>query len=476
MEHRTRKNHRTETRGYFVLLVLVFSAVFLTLISSLAGYIFLQKDVQLAKENREKALHLAEAGLEYYRWFLAHNPGDLQDGTGGPGPYQHTVADPEGGTLGTFSLAIEGETYCGQVSDVTIRSTGWTAADPTLKRTLSARYTRPSVADFSHIVDANVWAGDDRVINGPYHSNQGVRMDGTHNSRVTSGVETWSCTSTFGCNPTQNVDGVFGSGSQPALWEFPVPPVIDFGQVTVNLATLEGYAQNNGGIYLGPSGGYGYHITFLNDGRFEVRTIQEATLVWEFSSQAGFQQRRRVIETTSAPTVHTIPSSCPVVFAEDDVWVDGEVSGEVVLVAANIPDLGLWRTVTLNNNLTYANNDSGITVIGQQDVLVGLNTPNEMSINGVFIAQNGRFGRNHYIQGFIPSELDEFITRATLNTTGTVVSRGRVGTKWTSGGVFVSGYSQRNDSYDVRLSLNSPPFTPATSSDYLFREWQEVSN
>src|SRR3989338_1019850 len=126
-------------RGYFVLLVLVFSAVFFTLISALAGYIFVEKRAQIAKENREKALHIAEAGLEYYKWRLAHYPDDLTDGTGGAGPYVHALADPEGGTLWTYSIEVTGEEFCDTIAGVVIRSTGWTEAGPMYRRVVEAR-------------------------------------------------------------------------------------------------------------------------------------------------------------------------------------------------------------------------------------------------------------------------------------------------------------------------------------------------
>lgn len=465
-------NNKKTHRGYFVLLVLVFSAVFLTLVSALAGFIFVEKRAQLAKENREKAIHVAEAGLNYYKWFLAHFPNDLQNGTGAPGPYVHTVDDPEGGELGTFSLNITGESFCGEVTEILIESTGWTAQDSTQRRIVSAEYARPSVAEFSHIVDANVWAGDDRIINGPYHSNQGVRMDGTHNAAVSSGVTSWQCTSSFGCSPTQTVDGVFGAGSQPALWNFPTPPV-DFGQVTVDLATLEGYAQADG-IYLGDSGDYGYYINFLGDGRFTAQVVDTTTSVWEYSSDDGWETVRRVMGTLGAATTYTVPTDCPVIFIEDDVWLEGVVDDKVILAAARIPDTGSRYSVVLDGDLTYADADSGITVIGQDDVLIGLTTPDVMDISGIFVAQNGKFGRNYYSTAYLPGWLDEYALRSTLNTTGTVVSRGRVGTKWTCSGTYCSGYSQRNDSYDVDLALDPPPFTPFTSEDYTFRNWQEV--
>ena len=472
-------------RGYFVLLVLVFSAVFFTLISALAGYIFVEKRAQIAKENREKALHIAEAGLEYYKWRLAHYPDDLTDGTGGAGPYVHALADPEGGTLGTYSIEVTGEEFCDTIAGVVIRSTGWTEAAPMYRRVVEARYARPSVAEFSTIVDANVWAGPDRVITGPYHGNGGVRMDGTHNADVTSGVGTWQCTSSFGCTPTATKDGVFGAGSSPELWDFPAPPV-NFGGLSVNLYALKGYATSSGGVYLADQANdYGYHITFKNDGTFDARRVTATTQVWGYTSEFSWQQERPVIATEAAAVNYNIPDDCPVVFVEDNVWVDGTLSGQAVLASGNFTNPG--KTIIVNGDLTYANAEGdGLTAIGENNVLVGLKTPATMIMRGVFIAENGRFGRNHYCTGNcsthsgdegLPSSLDQYVTRTLLTTVGTVVSKGRVGTKWTSGNPpsFVSGYSSRIDTYDANLATDPPPFTPWISDDYTLTEWREVN-
>ena len=465
-------------RGYFVLLVLVFAGVFFTLISALSGYIFVEKRAQLAKENREKAFYLAEAGLEYYKWFLAHYPDDLQNGTGSVGPYEHTVNDPEGGTLGTFSLNITGDTLCGALSSVTIESTGWAAADPVYKRTVSANYVRPSVAEFSHIVDENVWAGDDRIINGPYHSNQGVRMDGTHNATVSSGVTNWLCTSSFGCSPSQTVDGVFGGGGPSELWQFPVPQV-DFNGITLDLDTLENYAQNEGGIYYGQAGGQsnrrGYHAIFNANGTVTIYRVTNTTPVYSYSINEGWEYEYNLISNQTLLGTFDIPDTCPVLFFKDRLWVEGVVSGKVVVASANISSSTYDTDIVLNGNISYATGSGtdGAAFIAERDVLVGLVVPNTMSINGVFIAQTGKFGRNHYSTSYLSSSLDQYVTRSALNTLGTVVSKGRVGTKWTSGGSFVSGFSQRTDSYDAQLASNPPPFLPAISDDYVFRLWQE---
>lgn len=451
------------------------------LLTALSGYIFVQKKVELAKENRSKAFQMAEAGLEYYRWHLAHWPNDLQDGTGQPGPYVHPVTDPEGGTIGYYSLDISGGQFCGKTNTVEITSTGWTVDDPTYKRVLFARYTKPTVANYSTITNSNVWVGSDRVISGPYHSNGGIRMDGTHNADVTSSLTTWSCTSSFGCSPTSNQNGVFGAGAPQSLWRFPVPTV-DFNGITVDLSELKGYATSSG-RYFGPSGTYGYRVAFAPDGTFTTYRVTGASQVWGYTIENGWRQERPIPTTVTSTSTYGISSDCPVLFFEDNVWVEGTVAGRVVLAAADVTQAGVTRSMILNNNITYASSSgNGLTAIAEGDVLVGLAVPNVMTISGVFIAQLGRFGRNHYCQDDcsstagnqgLPSALDQYVTRSTLTTNGTVMSNGRVGTKWTSGGVFISGFNQRYDNFDRGLAEYPPPFTPTISDDYEFVRWSD---
>jgi hypothetical protein len=475
-----KRRFTNKPRGYFVVLVLVFASVFFTLISALAGYIFVEKRAQLAKENREKALYIAEAGLDYYRWFLAHYPEDLQNGTGEPGPYVHTVNDPEGGVMGTFSLDIAGEELCGALSSVEIRSTGWTAALPAYTRTVSATYVRPSIAEFSHIVDENVWAGSDRIISGPYHSNQGVRMDGTHNAPVTSGVEEWTCTSSFGCSGNETVPGVFGSGGPQELWDYPIPQV-DFNGITLDLDALEDYARDEGGLYFGRARGgindRGYHAVFNADGTLTVYRVYDTTRVYSYTIEDSWEYEYTVIDDKVFVGTYDIPDTCPVVFFKDRVWLEGTVSGKVVVVAADVQSSQSDPDIILNNNITYANGSDvdGMVAIAERDVLVGLIVPNSMSINGIFVAQEGRFGRNHYSTFYLSNALDQYVLRDTLNTRGTIVSKGRVGTKWSCEGDYCSGFSQRNDSYDAQLANDPPPFVPTISDDYTFRNWQEVN-
>ena len=458
-------------KGFLLVLVLVFGSIFFMMASAFLGYVITQSHLSEAKYNKERALDIAEAGLDYYKWFLAHNPNDTTNGTAVAGPYVHTYNDPEGSAIGEFSLDIASSTSCGEVYAIDITSTGHTYVDSDITRTVYGRYARPTVAEFAYIINANVWAGADRVIVGPYHSNGGIRMDGTNNSTVTSGQETWSCTSSYGCSPTNNnADGVLGNGPNSELWSFPSTP-INFTGITVDLSAMQDKAQNHGGKYIGPSGKAGYHITFKADGTFDVRKVNSK--VNEPNGYAwGYYMH--ILNGTTLIGNYPIPSDCAVIYVEDQVWLDGVVNGKVTIAASDVDTTGVDPSIILNNNITYANEDSGLLAIAEYDVLVGLVVPNDMTLNGIFVAQNGHFGRNYYDTS-MPNAWEEYIKRNSLTLNGTIVSNGREGTKWVNGsGTYISGFNTRYNSYDRDLVSDPPPLTPDVSDTYKFIEWREV--
>jgi hypothetical protein len=360
--------------------------------------------------------------------------------------------------------------------------------NPNVGRKVYARYARPTVAEYAYIINSNVWAGADRTIIGPYHSNGGVRMDGTNNSTVTSGQETWSCNSTFGCSPTSVQDGVFGAGPNDELWSFPSTP-INFTGLTVDLAAMQSKAQTGGGRYIGPSGSgkSGYRVVFNAAGTISVYMVDSTTSYYGYTTEDGWQTERNVIATQHLVGTYPIPTSCSVIFIEDKVWLEGTVKGKVTIAAADVDTAGVDRSMILQGNILYADADSGLLAIAEDDVLIGLNVPNTMTLNGIFAAQNGRFGRNRYCETAssgdgcnstyrLPStgiNLRQYTKRNTLTVNGTIVSNGREGTKWTYGGNYVSGFNIRNNSYDRDLVSDPPPMTPEVSDTYEFIEWRE---
>ncbi len=462
---------KNKNAGYLLVLVLVFGAIFLSIITAFVGFVVTQHRAQVINYNREQAIDIAEAGLNYYKWFLAHNPGNIKNGTSLPGPYVGVYSDPESGPIGEYSLSIASSSACGVVSAVDITSTGHTYAEPNVGRTVYGRYAQPTVAEYAYIINSNVWAGSDRVIIGPYHSNGGVRMDGTNNSTVTSGQSAWSCTPSFGCTPTTTKAGVFGAGANYDLWSYPAAP-INFTGLTVDLGNLQAKAQTGGGKYFAPSGKAGYHITFKSNGTFDVYKVNAKE---NEPNGVAWGYYMNILKGESFVGNYQIPSSCSVIYVADQVWLDGVVKGRVTLAAADVVTLGKDPSIILNGDITYANTTSGLLAIAEYDVLIGLKVPDNMTLNGIFIAQLGHFGRNDYSYSKMPASWTSYSKRNSLTVNGTIVSNGREGTKWISNGVYVSGFNIRNNSYARSLVANPPPLTPKTSDSYEFIEWREVN-
>jgi hypothetical protein len=475
----TNISHVKKNRGYLLLTVLVYATIFFILIGSFIGYTLTQSKVIAQKLQLEQAGQIAEAGLNYYKWYLAHHPNDTTNGTGGPGPYVGVYKDPEGGSIGEYSLQIASTTYCGDVASITVTSTGHTYSDPTIIRTMSARYARPTVSEYAFILNSNVWAGPDRVITGPYHSNGGVRMDGTNSSVVTSGQGTWSCTSTFGCSPTQNKNGVFTTANGvSSLFAFPSAP-INFAGITVDLSSIQNKAQHNGGIYVPASGTFGYRVKFNGNSTVSVYKVTQTYTNSGSYDGSTFATERNIIQTDSLVGTYTISNKCPVIYVEDKVWLEGSLNQKVTLAAADVDSPGVNPGIILNGNITYTSSTTaGLLAIAEQDILVGIAVPDDMRTDGIFIAQNGKFTRNYYRSSDLPNpsgplDFQPYYQRNSHTINGTIVSNLGGGTQWTSGGVFVSGFHNRFNSYDRNLVLDPPPLVPATSDVYRFTDWRD---
>jgi hypothetical protein len=464
-----------------MLLVIVFGAIFFMVLTALSSFILVQNHAQENTRERAEAFNIAEAGLEYYRWFLSHFPGNTTDGTGHAGPYTFSYADPEGGTAGTYSLSIVGNSACGVVQSMNVTSTGIPNDAKNVSSTIVARFAEPSVSAYSYIVNSSVWAGSDRVINGPYHDNGGVRMDGTANAPVTSSLSTWDCTSSFGCSPEQpSAPGVVGSGGNQNLWAYPTPQV-DFSGIAANFPTLKTTAQTNG-IYLprysttsgkNANPNLGYHLIFNSNGTVTVNKVTSVTSlpVTPINPNDNSNDYTLIAGESFYETL-PIPSQCGLIFVEDNTWIEGVVPSKITVVVAGVTNPSFMPNVVLHNNITYTtiNGSDGLTVIGAQDVLIAPDSPQNMTINGMFVAQSGAFGRNFY------GCSNDYEPRGTLTILGTTVSNLRTGTKWVGGCSGSNmGYQTRVDAFDRQNTVNPPPFTPFTSTQWQFVDWKQAN-
>lgn len=476
-------NKAKYNQGVFLVLVLVLTAVFLTIMSGYVGYIVTQSQAINQKYLLNQSVEIAEAGINYYKWYLHHNTLDVAAALPASGSETHVYSHPEDGNIGEYTLTIASTTYCGAVSSIEVTSTGYTYMDPTLTRTVSARFVRPTVASHSYILDANVWAGDDRRIYGPYHSNQGIRMDGTNYSVVSSGLESWDCEDQ--CNPDiDDADGVFTTTTHAdeSLFVFPTTPV-SFGSFVNNLDDIEDAALNNGGYHKGASSDYGYLVQFIGNHQIRVTEVQNT---YNYRDGHG-NWERNIIRSLGTSEVWTVNPSCPVAFFDDKIWLEAE-SGEKLDELISIVSS---ETIILQGSIEYEDpEEDGLLAIGDDDVLVGVDVPDDMILNGIFVAQQGHFGRNHYTSSWLPSscgwqwmpgwvwtcsyDYTDYYKRDSLSINGTIVSKGSVGTKWMSlTGTYLSGFEHRENSYDRNLVDNPPPLVPNTSSNYLLSDWRE---
>lgn len=475
-------------RGAIVVLVLVFMGVFALIMGTITSYVLEQGTYGRAIHAREQAVHIAEAGIEYYRWFLAHNPQILVDGSGLVSPYVYTIDDPEGGTMGSATITATANLQCGAVQWIDIASRGTSNADPGFPRTLLARYMRFSVAEYSYLLNGNVWAGADRQILGPYHSNGGIRMDGTNNSDVTSSVSTWTCDSSFGCNPTQSKPGVFGAGSGSSLWSYPVSTINFAGiasdfpglktkatsyGIMLNPTSVQVMGVQQGGSFssVGGSDQRGFHLIFNSNGTVTVYRVTgtSAAQSMHVDNIGTWQWDYHTITSETLIGTYSLPANCSLIYSQAKTWVNGVVGGKVTIIAADAG--GFNPDLILNGNISYATIDgsAGLTAVAERSVLIPLVVPDTMSIRGIYIAQAGYFGRNLYTCTYAPYD-----RRTSLTINGTIVSNLRVGTKWGYGWCSgTSGFLSRTDSYDRLLAFSPPSFTPTALVDYKISLWRE---
>ena len=468
---------KTPHPGFILLLILVFGSVFFIVLMGLAGLVLAQNRALDVGRSRTEAFSIAEAGLEYYRWFLSHYPGDTTHGTGLPGPYEIAYEDPEGGTAGTYTLSIDTAASCGQTSWVAVSSTGAPSDAPTATKTLVARYAQPSVAQFSFITNSSVWIAS--TLFGPFHSNGGIRMDGISTSPVTSSVQSWTCDGSFGCSPSQSKPGVWGSGVDQSLWEYPTPQ-LDFAGIASDFASLETIAQSDGihfSRYSSGNGGNsyykGYHLVFNSNGTVTVYKVGSENTVQAVpvsNPGGGFQTEYTLIKNETLDGTYVIPEDCPLIYIEDHAWVEGSIDDKVTLVVADIEHAGVTPHTLLKGNITYTSYDgsAGLTLISEGNVLIAPNAPTNLTLNGIFISQLGAFGFNRYTCA------SGYATKNSLTILGTIVSALRPGTAYgtTCGGTPV-GFANRVTAFDRQLSVAPPAFTPVTSVQYQFVDWRE---
>ncbi len=297
--------HFHKRRGMEIVLVIVM----ITLLASVGLAVLTVVTSEASRSRRltrlEQSFTIAEAGINYYRWRLAHYPADYQDGTGAAGPYIHDFTDSTGTVIGRYELTITPPVSGSTIT--TIQSAGYLLSSPTTRKVITVRMGMASLTKYAVFGNSNLRFGEGTVTNGPIHSNGGIRFDGLANGLITSaqasyndpdhtgnvefGVHTHkNAPPGSGVNDTfrpleapnnavQSRVDVFAGGRQ-----FPVAS-IDFAGITSDLNILKGKAIGSNSYY-GASGKEGYHVTLKTNGTMDIKIVN-SQLRCQFRSGTG---------------------------------------------------------------------------------------------------------------------------------------------------------------------------------------------
>lgn len=489
-----KKKNNFNQAGYITAYALAAVAVVMTLLGGLLVFVSSSQRRSSDEISRQSALQLAESGIYFYRWYLAHNLDgknaaeirsfwESGNAYGLNEPFEQEVADKDGTLLGRYRIETEVPGLDSTIVNVT--STGWTYQHPDIQRAVRVRFRRPSWSEYSVLANDVMRFGEDTYVTGPIHSNNGIRFDGVANNLVTSSVESYRDPDTNSTKPgvwTAQPDEsqVFLAG-----YDFPVAP-IDFNGVTSDLSLMKTEAEEEGLYFDSGSYGYevcgwvrystrprwryecweesvpieGYHFTLRTDDRIEVRKVI-----------TGGSSTYYIYDETTAE-IHDLPENGLIV-AANDVWVDGQInSAKVTIAAANLEN-SEEENIYINNDLLYTNRDGSdiIGLIAEGDISVGLYSEDDLEIDAALLAQNGRIGRDYYVF----SDSHTHYKRNEITVYGSMATNQRYGFSWVCGSndEWCSGYDVRNLYFDNNLLYFPPPFFP-TGTAYELDLWEDL--
>lgn len=515
-------------RGGTLVTVIVFGAVFIGLITILVSQVVYEHRQIYRTVDKTYALQMAEAGLEKLRWYLAHNPGDYNGPNdvllNGNGEYvwSQDYHDPISGELvGEIEYKILPETYCNITNNAQILITA-KSHDSGQTYALKQIYTRESAANYSYIYNQNVRVGDDRMIRGRFHSNGEVRMDGRNDSVVSSSLKD----GVYGRPPHPQARTDLWQ-DEVATIDFnglavDMIAIKDKADTTVSgspSATSPLGQDNVDDLYFtrkescvqvqqckGKKNCWMQTECTNNIEAFEVELIDDndsdgaSIKVWELNNLVEIQRahhtndKEKYCGPGSAVNVadyddadhdfDNIPvcndgrtnylgefklnPSCPVAFFEAPVFLYGTLDAKAVIAAGDL-DTADEPNVYLFNHIFYESDDGsdGLSVVAEGDVKIAYSVPDDLHLRGIFIAQSGRYGRDHYTG-------HTFKRRDFLQVIGSIISDEGGGVNWsTPTEQNASGYLYRENYYDQDLSRRPPPLTPSVGSNYTYQEWRD---
>jgi hypothetical protein len=355
-------------------------------------------------------------------------------------------------------------------------------ADSSIKKIIAVKMGIPSFAKYAWVLNSNVVFGTTAQVYGVIDSNGGIQFDGIAHNLVESALTTYTDTSNN--NKTEwavyttsvpadpqpptalptSTSNVFLAGRSIGV------PAVDFTGITQDLATIEATAQTSG-YYATGSGAFGYDLA-LSTTTFTVYKVTALVAAPNGCTNAQNETGWGTwsIKTETPYATGTIPQNGDMFFA-DNLWVRGTVNGARVTIASGkFPaNASTYTNIIVNSSTQYTNFNASDTIalIAQNNIIFGLNSDNNLTVDAALIAQNGSIRRFYY-----GSSCGSSYIRNQLTTLGIMGSNQPSGVAW--GDPVTSGYSNRVYNYDTNLLYSPPPSFPLTTDQYSLISWDEV--
>ena len=369
---------RRKRGGSFLVYGLVVMTFVSILLTSIAMFVSSYVKISLQTSSRDESFHVAEAGVSWYRWYLAH----MTDGRtaqqiqsfwagttplGKDSPYEAEYRD-ESGPVGRYRVTVTPPALGSTIVTATV--TGWTYKYPAGTRTIRVRFRRPSWSEYSALANDNMRFGEGTEVYGKIHSNLGIRFDGWAHNIVSSSLSSYADPDHTGGNefgvhthvntpPASGSTNSFRSAEAPpsaipsrpdvfiAGRAFPVPTV-DFNGVLADLNLMKTNAQSSSNYF--DATGVGRQIFLNSNGTYDVYVVNafDATtngitsyLGTKNSNGTGASCTTATVQSgppvqckdkTSNPTCYCNPKNYKipdngVIFVENNIWLDAKPSG-----------------------------------------------------------------------------------------------------------------------------------------------------
>lgn len=503
--------------------LIIMSAV-LILLTSILRYVGTQISYSANRLERERAFQIAESGIYYYRWYLAHATDGMNaqqlsafwgDSAtlGVSGPVEMEYRDPEtNDVIGRYSLELAAPDPYSTIATVTV--TGWTNKMPSVQRKIRARFRRASWSEYAVLADEFMRFGEGTEVYGKIHSNKGIRFDGLAHNSVTSLVEGFD-------DPDHNESGVDkdefgvhthviappGSGvndsfrsaeappnsvpNRPDVFaggrQFPVPEV-SFTGVQSDLSFMKQTACNDtgsgcavvnncwaSGCYYDNSG-YGRRIVLKTNGTFDMYLVNAYSATT--NSITSFVGRR---STNGSACVTAVTSAGPNAQCQNNgTCLCNPINKTIPNNGIIYVDDSIWLEGSLGSGeyrVTVVAGE-GTAFLGNNDITYS--AYNGSNILGIIGKQDVEIIRNSQTDlqidgallaqnGRVGRQYYDGIHKSVITVNGALATKMRYGFAYVDG----TGYTDRNLNFDNNLLYYPPPYFP-TGTEYSIDLWQEL--